>query len=86
MAQETTPLLNGEASDRRANENGSNGHHIHVSRGSGTVHFLFNSKHTPGVNSDNIVVKSLAYTWHITKVTLLSSKCSTILESDSCNG
>ena len=70
MADETTPLINGEAAP--AHDSQSNGH-IHLHRGSNTIRFLFNSKHTPGVESGNVVVRSLAYVWHITKVTLLSS-------------
>lgn len=78
MAQETTPLLNGEPSDPH-HSNGSNHHgHIHVSRGTGAVQFLFSSKFTPGTDNQNVVVRSLAYGWHITKVTLLSSMSSII--------
>lgn len=35
--------------------------------------FLFNSEHTPGKDSNNIAIKSLAYTWHVAKVTLMSN-------------
>ncbi|KAF7552816.1 hypothetical protein G7046_g7294 [Stylonectria norvegica] len=70
MSSETTPLINGDAAPPANND--SNGH-IHVHRGSRTIHFLFNSKSTPGLDSDNRVVSSLAYVWHITKVTLLSN-------------
>lgn len=70
---ERTPLLNG------LNGESSNGNQNHIL---GDVHrersaafqFFFDSKHTPGNDSDNFVVRSLAYTWHVTKVTLLSSK------------
>lgn len=67
---EETPLINGEASSSgHGRENG----HFHVGRGSSTIVFLFNSKHTPGLDSENVVKRSAAYAWHIFKVTLLSS-------------
>lgn len=31
------------------------------------------SRETPGRHSGNVAVRGLAYTWHVTKVTLLSS-------------
>lgn len=69
---ERTPLLNG------LNGESSNGNQNHIL---GDVHrersaafqFFFDSKHTPGNDSNNFVVRSLAYTWHVTKVTLLSN-------------
>ncbi|EHK23912.1 Ca2+ transporter [Trichoderma virens Gv29-8] len=68
---ERTPLLNG------LNGESSNGNHNHIlDRGrerSAAFQFFFDSKHTPGNDSDNFVVRSLAYTWHVTKVTLLSN-------------
>ncbi|KAI5464618.1 Ca2+ transporter [Mariannaea sp. PMI_226] len=78
LPDETAPLLNGEASSRLQDSLGhvrSNGNdsHIHVRRGTGALMFLFDSRHTPGLESENIVVRSLAYTWHVTKVTLLSN-------------
>ncbi|KAM6514132.1 Vacuolar calcium ion transporter [Fusarium falciforme] len=42
-------------------------------RGSSTIGFLFDSKYTPGLDSQNFALRHLAYSWHITKVTLLSS-------------
>ncbi|EEU38570.1 uncharacterized protein NECHADRAFT_55186 [Fusarium vanettenii 77-13-4] len=42
-------------------------------QGSSTVHFLLDSKYTPGLDSRNSALRYLAYSWHITKVTLLSS-------------
>ncbi|KAL7951882.1 Ca2+ transporter [Trichoderma barbatum] len=68
---ERTPLLNGES----ASSNGNHNHIVgeHRSERSAAFQFFFDSKHTPGNDSDNFVVRSLAYTWHITKVTLLSN-------------
>ena len=42
-------------------------------RGSSTIGFLFDSKYTPGLDSQNFALRHLAYSWHTTKVTLLSS-------------
>ncbi|KAI8710512.1 Vacuolar calcium ion transporter [Fusarium sp. LHS14.1] len=42
-------------------------------RGSNTVYLLPDSKYTPGLNSQNSALRYLAYSWHVTKVTLLSS-------------
>ncbi|KAJ4175884.1 Vacuolar calcium ion transporter [Fusarium falciforme] len=42
-------------------------------RGSNTVYLLLDSKYTPGLNSQNSALRYLAYSWHVTKVTLLSS-------------
>ena len=60
-ANEGTPLLNGGAGHQ-------NGH----SRGK-AYQLLFNTESTPGQHSGNVVVRVLAQTWHVTKVTLLSS-------------
>jgi Ca2+:H+ antiporter len=78
-ADETSPLINGGASSAlhdtlgRRNGNGSGNGHISLSRDSSTMTFLFDSKHTPGIHNQNIAIRSLAYSWHIAKVTLLSS-------------
>ncbi|KAG9245692.1 Sodium/calcium exchanger protein-domain-containing protein [Calycina marina] len=62
---ETTPLLG-------ANGNGS-ANHI-------TLHnILFNKHHTPGMESDNRLVRSAANTMHVTKVTLLSNYVNVLL-------
>lgn len=66
-ASERTPLINGAGA---AHAHRSNPHHHSGSR---TLHFLTNSKYTPGTDSDNFAVRAAAYTWHVTKVTLLSS-------------
>lgn len=71
VANERTPLINGES----ASSNGNHHHLIHQDH-SKAYQFFFDSKHTPGNDSENVVVRSLAYTWHITKVTMLSSKFS----------
>ncbi|KAK3186178.1 Vacuolar membrane antiporter, partial [Lecanicillium sp. MT-2017a] len=66
-ASERTPLINGAGA---AHAHRSNPHHHSGSR---TLHFLTNSKYTPGTDSDNFAVRAAAYTWHVTKVTLLSN-------------
>lgn len=66
-ASERTPLINGE----RSNTSRSATAHHHS--GSRTLHFLTNSRYTPGTDHDNIAVRSMCYTWHVAKVTLLSS-------------
>ncbi|RBQ81327.1 hypothetical protein FVER14953_01871 [Fusarium verticillioides] len=74
-ADENSPLLNGGGSpalnDTLGHGNGNG--HISLSRDSSTMTFLFDSKHTPGTDNSNIAVRSLAYSWHIIKVTLLSN-------------
>ncbi|KAI1067731.1 hypothetical protein LB507_010583 [Fusarium sp. FIESC RH6] len=74
-ADETSPLINGGASsalhDTLGHRNGNG--HISLSRDSSTMTFLFDSKHTPGIDNQNIAVRSLAYSWHIAKATLLSN-------------
>lgn len=67
-ANEQTPLINGEsASSSHA------GNHITQHSNNSVYSFFFDHKHTPGNDSDSIVVRSAAYTWHVTKVTLLSN-------------
>lgn len=75
VSSERTPLINGESAS-------SNGLHHHIIGGhhperSPVFQFFFDAKHTPGNDSDKFVIRSLAYTWHVTKVTLLSSKLRT---------
>jgi Ca2+:H+ antiporter len=72
---EHAPLLNGD-SDTPGPSTHSTGlsHLTDSSESSGTLVFLFNSKRTPGRDSDNLAIRSLAYTWHVTKVTILSSR------------
>ncbi|KAM0439819.1 hypothetical protein ACHAPT_000916 [Fusarium lateritium] len=80
-ADESSPLIiNGGASSALHDTLGhihphgnGNGHIGTLSRGSSTMTFLFDSKHTPGLDSQNFALKHLAYSWHVTKVTLLSS-------------
>ncbi|KAL6874946.1 Ca2+ transporter [Trichoderma novae-zelandiae] len=71
VASERTPLINGES----ASSNGVQNHVVggHRSERSPAFQFFFDTKHTPGNDSDKFVVRSLAYTWHVTKVTLLSN-------------
>ncbi|RFU75340.1 ca2+:h+ antiporter [Trichoderma arundinaceum] len=74
VANERTPLIaNGES----AASNG-NGNHNHIASGSHrerstAFKFFFDTKHTPGNDSENFFVRSLAYSWHIAKVTMLSN-------------
>ncbi|KAH6605649.1 Ca2+ transporter, partial [Trichoderma cornu-damae] len=70
-ANERTPLINGES----ASSNGTHNHIVggHRPQRSTAFRFFFDSKHTPGNDSDNFVVRSLAYTWHVAKVTMLSN-------------
>ncbi|KAM0251519.1 hypothetical protein ACHAQJ_008141 [Trichoderma viride] len=70
-ASESTPLLNGES----ASSNGNQNHILSSSHNerSTAFRFFFDSKHTPGTRSENITVRSLAYIWHVTKVTILSN-------------
>ncbi|KAF4964795.1 hypothetical protein FSARC_7307 [Fusarium sarcochroum] len=76
-AGEESPLLNGGASsalhDTLGHGNGNGNGHISLSRDSSTMTFLFDSKHTPGIDNQNIAIRSLAYSWHVAKVTLLSN-------------
>ncbi|KAF3359711.1 Pectate lyase B [Verticillium dahliae VDG1] len=73
-ASESSPLLgNGSGGqphlrDADGDEPRANGH----SRNK-TVQFFFDTERTPGSDSDNVFVKYSAYTWHVTKVTLLSN-------------
>ncbi|KAG5664408.1 hypothetical protein KAF25_008142 [Fusarium avenaceum] len=72
---ENSPLINGGTSSTRRDTsgNGNGNGHISLSRDSSTMTFLFDSKHTPGIDNHNIAIRSLAYSWHIAKVTLLSN-------------
>ncbi|KAK5995004.1 Vacuolar calcium ion transporter [Cladobotryum mycophilum] len=76
-ASERTPLINGEGSVGARNGNGNgNGHptfNRESSSSSSAYQFFFDSKHTPGNDSDRLAVRSLAYTWHIAKVTVMSN-------------
>lgn len=69
-SSERTPLLNGEGSNNTA---GGATRHRRPTSGSNLKHFFTNARWTPGTEHDNLVVRSAAYTWHVTKVTLLSS-------------
>lgn len=66
---ETTPLLVRDS----AHAHHANGHHTRQHGGSTTFQFLADSSYTPGRDSSNILVRAAAETWHVTKVTLLSS-------------
>lgn len=69
-ASERTPLINGEESSSAQGAN----HTQHESRSGGLYSFFLDHKHTPGIDSDSFFVRGSAYTWHVTKVTLLSSE------------
>lgn len=69
-ADERAPLLNGDSGPSASSTGLS---HMTDTNSSTTMQFFFSSKQTPGRHSENMVVRSLAYTWHITKVVLLSS-------------
>lgn len=70
-AHERSPLLNGEESSSTLVGDGDS--RSVIRRRSGALAFFFNSKYTPGLDSDTFIVRWLAYSWHVTKVTLLSS-------------
>ncbi|ATY59405.1 calcium ion transporter Vcx1, putative [Cordyceps militaris CM01] len=73
-SSERTPLLNGEGgSNAGAGAATGRGRHHRPTGGSNLKHFLLNHRYTPGTEHDSIVVRSAAYTWHVAKVTLLSS-------------
>lgn len=64
-ADERTPLVNGGPS--------SSGNEVVERRSRNkTVAFLFDSTHTPGLDNESLVIRSLVYTWHVAKVTILS--------------
>lgn len=69
-ADERTPLVtslaNGSSSESNHDDADNNSR-------SPTLVFLFNKTHTPGLDSDSIILRNLIYVWHVTKVTLLSS-------------
>ncbi|KAG8406928.1 Vacuolar membrane antiporter [Metarhizium acridum] len=66
-ADEHTPLINGEsASSAQA------GNHTQHQPKTGLRTFLLDTQYTPGNDSESIAVRGAAYTWHVTKVTLLS--------------
>lgn len=63
-ADERTPLVNG----------GPSSSHEVVERSgrNKTLVFLFDSTHTPGLDNDSFAIRSLVYSWHVAKVTILS--------------
>lgn len=64
-ANERTPLVNGGPS--------SSGHEVVERSGRNkTVVFLFDANHTPGLDNDSLAIRSLVYSWHVAKVTILS--------------
>lgn len=67
-AGEHTPLINGGAGGASSSHDHSDQRDRHPS-----LVFLFDSNHTPGLENESFAIRSLIYSWHITKVTLLSS-------------
>ncbi len=61
IMNETTPLIPGTAASR-------NTHH------SPLWHVLLDRKHTPGRHDERLAVRWLAKIWHITKISLYSSR------------
>lgn len=72
VAEERTPLFTDEQSSR--------GNSNVISRQQRPLAYtlLLESNHTPGKDSDNLVIRSLAHVCHVTKVTLYSG----IMDSD----
>ncbi|KJZ70956.1 Vacuolar calcium ion transporter [Hirsutella minnesotensis 3608] len=66
-AGECTPLIHDESSS------GDDGRVVQPQQRPFAYTFFLNYNHTPGKDSNRLAVRSLAYTWHVTKVTLLSN-------------
>lgn len=66
-ASERTPLINGGPAPSGLDDGYNQNHSRSAFRS------FFDTKHTPGTDSENFAVRSLAYGLHVTKVTLLSS-------------
>ncbi|PHH71394.1 hypothetical protein CDD82_6535 [Ophiocordyceps australis] len=67
-ATERTPLVNGETSSPT-----HGGYSQTPTQRSVVFTVLLDSRRTPGRESDNVTVRSMAQVWHVTKVTLLSN-------------
>ena len=52
---------------------GGNNHVVRHHERPLTYTFFLDYNYTPGHDSDRLVVRSLAHSWHVTKVTLYSS-------------
>ncbi|KAG6014557.1 hypothetical protein E4U54_005113 [Claviceps lovelessii] len=78
-ADEHTPLINGETAASAHAAHPAAGNHITHHSDNSVYSFFFDNKHTPGNDSESIVVRSAAYTWHVTKVTLLSNYVNVLL-------
>lgn len=65
-ADERTPLVNGGL-------NGSTHDQAETQAHSAAFTFFLNPHKTPGLHSSNVALRSAAYSWHIAKVTILSS-------------
>ncbi|TQV98168.1 hypothetical protein V2A60_006158 [Cordyceps javanica] len=72
-SSERTPLLNGNGEGSNAGAPAAHASHHRPASGSNLKHFFTNARYTPGTDHDSLVVRGAAYTWHVTKVTLLSN-------------
>ncbi|KAF9876344.1 calcium proton exchanger [Colletotrichum karsti] len=70
---EQSPLLNGNHSGHHDHNGNGNGLVDDQHHGNKTLKFLFDTRHTPGIDSDNVAVRYSSHTWHVAKVTLLSN-------------
>jgi Ca2+:H+ antiporter len=65
-SHERTPLINGGPAPTSVNDD-------HTHENGSRFGSILNTKHTPGLDSDKFAIRALAYTVHVTKVTLLSN-------------
>ncbi|RSL76811.1 hypothetical protein CDV31_017359, partial [Fusarium ambrosium] len=74
-SDESSPLMRPVLRDTlgHVRPRGNGDDHIILCRCSSTTGFLFDSKHTPGLDNQRLALRHLAYSWHVTKVDLLSS-------------
>lgn len=74
MSHHEDGVAPGETTSLLANGNGQQSSRAEAPEG--WRHFFFNRRKTPGTQSENRMVRYSASTWHVTKVTLLSSEFS----------
>ncbi|RMJ03267.1 hypothetical protein CDV36_015206 [Fusarium kuroshium] len=74
-SDESSPLMRPVLRDTlgHVRPRGNGDDHIILCRCSSTTGFLFDSKHTPGLDNQRLALRHLACSWHVTKVNLLSS-------------
>jgi hypothetical protein len=70
---ESSPLMRSAPSHVGVPPHGNGDGRASLRRGSNTVYSLLDPKYTPGLNSQNSALRYLAYSWQVTKATLLSS-------------